>query len=174
MIIAGIDTAETAGNITNLLFTLCLLFCGVLVGPTALPGFWIFMYRVSPFTYLVEGILTASVAGAPLTCATNEFLHFDPPSGQSCGDYMAKYIEAAGGYLLDTNATSRCEFCQVKDTDAFLAGVGLHFSNAWRDFGLIFVYVGFNIVAALFIYWLARVPKSAAKRRGGGGEKKKK
>jgi ATP-binding cassette, subfamily G (WHITE), member 2, PDR len=44
--IAGIATAEAAGNLANVLFSLCLLFCGVLVGPTAMPGFWIFMYRV--------------------------------------------------------------------------------------------------------------------------------
>lgn len=28
MIVAGIDTAETAGNIANLLFLMCLIFCG--------------------------------------------------------------------------------------------------------------------------------------------------
>ena len=28
MVIAGIETAETAGNITNLLFSLSLIFCG--------------------------------------------------------------------------------------------------------------------------------------------------
>jgi ABC-type multidrug transport system permease subunit len=46
MMIAGIATAETASNIANVLFTLCLLFNGVLVGPKQMPGFWIFMYRV--------------------------------------------------------------------------------------------------------------------------------
>lgn len=46
MIIAGIDTAETGGNIANLLFSLCLVFCGVLASKDTLPGFWIFMYRV--------------------------------------------------------------------------------------------------------------------------------
>lgn len=40
MAIAAIDTAETGGNVANLAFMLCLVFCGVLVGPTALPGFW--------------------------------------------------------------------------------------------------------------------------------------
>merc|ERR1712230_126871 len=50
-------TAEAASNLANVLFSLCLLFNGVLVGPNAMPGFWIFMYRVSPFTYLVEGLL---------------------------------------------------------------------------------------------------------------------
>ena len=73
MIIAGIPDAVTGGNLgtlcsstqciaythvpylANLLFSLCLVFNGVLApptGPTAFPHFWIFMYRVSPFTYL--------------------------------------------------------------------------------------------------------------------------
>lgn len=51
MIIAGISEAEMGGNIANLLFSLSLIFCGVLRGPSALPGFWIWMYHVSPFTY---------------------------------------------------------------------------------------------------------------------------
>jgi ABC-type multidrug transport system permease subunit len=51
MAIAGIADAETGGNIAQLAFSLTLVFCGVLVGPKALPGFWIFMY-VSPFSPL--------------------------------------------------------------------------------------------------------------------------
>lgn len=56
MVVAGMDLAETAGNIANLAFSLCLIFCGVLVTREQLPGFWIFMNRVSPFSYLVEGL----------------------------------------------------------------------------------------------------------------------
>jgi ABC-type multidrug transport system permease subunit len=39
IMIAGFDAAENAGNQGNLLFLLCLLFCGVLVTPDQLPGF---------------------------------------------------------------------------------------------------------------------------------------
>lgn len=46
MVIAGIPSAETGGNVANIAFSLTLIFCGVLVAPNALPGFWIFMYRV--------------------------------------------------------------------------------------------------------------------------------
>ena len=61
MVVAAIETAETAGNIAQLLFSLTLIFCGVLAGPSVLPGFWIFMYRVSPFTYLVDGMLSTGM-----------------------------------------------------------------------------------------------------------------
>jgi len=54
MVIAFNDTAENGGNIGNLCFSLCLIFCGVLATPSQFPGFWIWLYRVSPFTYLAE------------------------------------------------------------------------------------------------------------------------
>jgi ATP-binding cassette subfamily G (WHITE) protein 2 (PDR) len=50
MLIAALPDAETAGNIATLMFSLTLTFNGVFQPPTALPGFWIFMYRVSPLT----------------------------------------------------------------------------------------------------------------------------
>lgn len=42
LMIAAIPTAETAGNMGNLLFSLSLIFCGVLQPPTDL-GWWIWM-----------------------------------------------------------------------------------------------------------------------------------
>jgi ATP-binding cassette, subfamily G (WHITE), member 2, PDR len=62
MVIAAIETAETGGNIANLMFSLTLIFCGVLASPKVFPHFWIFMYRVSPFTYLVDAMLSVGVA----------------------------------------------------------------------------------------------------------------
>ncbi|OAG41545.1 hypothetical protein AYO21_04247 [Fonsecaea monophora] len=158
LMIAGIATAETASNIANVLFSLCLLFNGVLVGPKAMPGFWIFMYRVSPFTYLVEGLLSVGIAHAPVVCAANEYLHFTAPAGQTCGQYLGPFIEQAGGYLLDSD-TSQCQFCTVNSTDTFLSLVSISFDHRWRDFGILFVYIAFNVFAAVVIYWLARVPK---------------
>ncbi len=80
-IIAGFETAEAGGNIANLLFTLCLIFCGVLANPDTLPRFWIFMYRISPFSYLVSAMLSTAVANTRVECADNEFLQFEPPGG---------------------------------------------------------------------------------------------
>jgi ATP-binding cassette subfamily G (WHITE) protein 2 (PDR) len=50
MLISALPDAETAGNIATLMFSLTLTFNGVFQPPNALPGFWIFMYRVSPLT----------------------------------------------------------------------------------------------------------------------------
>jgi ATP-binding cassette subfamily G (WHITE) protein 2 (PDR) len=116
MMIAGIDTAEEGSNLANMLFSMCLIFCGVLASPTALPGFWIWMYRISPFTYLVDGILSVGLANTQVVCSDIEYLHFDPPVGMSCGEYMFNYTTYAGGYVNNPNAMSQCDFCTVRGT----------------------------------------------------------
>jgi ABC-type multidrug transport system permease subunit len=164
LVIAGMDSAETAGNIANLMFSLCLIFCGVLASPAQLPGFWIFMYRVSPFTYLVSGVMSTGIANTQVVCADIEYLHFDPPSGETCGTYLNDYIKGMGGYLLDTNATTDCSFCSLSDTNTFLSQVSSYYSQRWRNFGLLFVYIAFNVAGAIFFYWLVRVPKNSKKK----------
>ncbi|KAH6658751.1 ABC-2 type transporter-domain-containing protein [Truncatella angustata] len=153
------DTAEAGGNVANLLFTLCLFFCGVLATPNRMPGFWIFMYRVSPFTYLISAMLSTGLANTAVTCATNELVSIVPPSGQTCGEYLGAYMSAAGGYVVDSNATESCSFCSIAETNVFLTSISSSYANRWRDFGIGMVYIAFNIAAALFLYWLVRMPK---------------
>ncbi|KAH6894496.1 ABC-2 type transporter-domain-containing protein [Thelonectria olida] len=163
-IIAGFETAEAGANIANLLFMLCLIFCGVLATSDSLPRFWIFMYRVSPFSYLVSGMLSTAVANVDVTCASNEFLSFAPMANETCGEFMKSYIAQVGGYLVDPDATDMCKFCTISDTNVYLAAVGSHYSDRWRNFGLLWIYVFFNMGAALFLYWLVRMPKKTLKK----------
>lgn len=162
MIIAGIQQAEEGGSIANLMFSLCLIFCGVLATKESLPGFWIFMYRVSPFTYFVSGMLSTSVANAELNCAANEYLLMQPPAGATCGQYLGAFVEATSGSLLDANATVDCRYCPATSTNSYLESISVDFSDAWRNFGIVWAYIIFNVGAALFIYWLARVPKKVS------------
>lgn len=89
------------------------------------------MYRVSPLTYLIEGMLSTGVANQVVTCANNEYLRFSAPSGQTCGEYMQPYISGVGGYL-NSNTTGSCEFCTYSDTNVFLSRVSASYSHAWR------------------------------------------
>lgn len=163
-IIAGFETAEAGGNIANLLFTLCLIFCGVLATSDSLPRFWIFMYRVSPFSYLVNGMLSVGVANTNVICADNEFVHIQPPANQTCIQYLKTFVDATKGNLTNPDATDECIYCSMSETNTYLAAVGSHYSERWRNFGLMWVYIIFNIAAALFVYWLARVPKKQLKK----------
>lgn len=164
MIIAGVETAESGGNLGQLLFSLTLIFCGVLAGPSTLPRFWIFMYYLSPFSYLVEGLLATGLANTDVVCSSIEFKTFNSTnstSDKTCEEYMRPHISALGGYLQENtrNSTQNCKFCPSSETNTVLAGLSVHYSNRWRDFGILWAFVLFNICAALFLYWLARVPR---------------
>lgn len=119
------------------------------------------MYRVSPFSYLVSGMLSVGLANARINCSTEELLHFSPPSTVNCSTYLATYIEALGGYLTpeSLNSTIECVFCSGSETNIFLAGVAAEYEDRWRNLGIFMVYVMFNAAAAVGLYWLARVPK---------------
>lgn len=165
MIIAGFESAEAGGNVANLLFMLCLIFCGILANPDTFPHFWIFMYRVSPFTYLASAMISVAVANTNVVCATNELLHFAPVAGQTCGEYLSQYIKVAGGYLVDANATDTCSFCTIDSTNTYLAGSHAFYHQRWRNFGILLSYSAFNIAGALFVYWMARVPKKFGSKK---------
>ncbi|KAI1764501.1 ABC-2 type transporter-domain-containing protein [Hypoxylon sp. FL1150] len=165
MIIAAFETAEAGGNIANLLFMLCLIFCGVLATPSTFPRFWIFMYRVSPFSYLVSAMLSTAVGNTHVECRSNEFIHFDPPDGLNCGQYLGNYTLAAGGYIEPGTAdrTSDCSFCTIYETNVYLEAAGAVYEQRWRNFGILWAYIVFNVFGALFMYWLTRVPKGKKK-----------
>ncbi|KAI8649075.1 putative ABC1 transport protein [Fusarium keratoplasticum] len=159
MLIAGLPTADVAGGAGNLLLIMMFTFCGVLAGPDALPGFWIFMYRVNPFTYIIESFMGTSLGNAPMYCAPNEFIRFTAPNGSTCTEYASDYINQVGGYLANPNATN-CEYCTMSETNQFLASVSISYGHRWRDFGLMWIFCIFNLGAAFLFYWLARVPKN--------------
>lgn len=159
LLIAGAPNEEIAGAYATLVSIMLYAFCGILAGPNDLPRFWIFMYRVNPFTYLVSSFMSATLGQAPAFCADNEFQTFATPANQSCGSYMQEYISLAGGYLRDPQATDQCHFCQMDSTDQFLQQVHANWDTRWRDFGLLWIYVAFNVAVAVFLYWLCRVPK---------------
>ncbi|KAJ7261710.1 ABC-2 type transporter-domain-containing protein [Mycena haematopus] len=150
-------SAEIAAVLFSFLFSFVTTFNGVLQPFRAL-GWWQWMYRVSPFTYLVEGLLGQALGKHAVTCATVELLKVNPPSGQKCGDYFAPYISFAGGYLIDPNATSACEFCSTATTDQLLGpSFNIIYSHHWRDAGLMFVYIGFNIIALYALTYFFRI-----------------
>ena len=123
------------------------------------------MYRVSPFTYLISAMLSTAVAGAPATCSTTELKLINPPSGQTCQEYLGPFLQQTGGTLGNAEATSNCEYCGIKSTDFFMNSLGINPDDGWRNFGLLWVYIIFNVVAALSLYWLGRMPHKWGKKK---------
>jgi ATP-binding cassette subfamily G (WHITE) protein 2 (SNQ2) len=78
------------------------------------------MYWLSPFHYLLEGMLGVVVHTQPVVCATIEMAMFSPPPGQTCDSYAGAYAAQAGGYVM-TQANGMCGYCQYSTGDAFVS-----------------------------------------------------
>lgn len=123
------------------------------------------MYRLSPYTYLIEGLVgqgqshssfvgiatkfsfsMIAVGKHTVTCAPVELVTLNPPSGKTCGAFMQQYMTSIGGYLTNPDDSSDCHFCSIHTTDQFLAGnFNILYSNHWRDFGIMLAFVAFNV-----------------------------
>ncbi|KAH7137779.1 ABC-2 type transporter [Dactylonectria macrodidyma] len=170
MTIAALPDAQTAGSVVTLLSMMSLTFCGVLQSPSALPGFWTFMYRVSPFSYWVAAMVSTVLHDREVTCSDTETSIFDPPVGQTCGQYLANYLETVPGQLQNPDATEKCQYCSLQVADQYLVGNDIYWSERWRNFGIVWAFVVFNIFIATATYYLFRVKKfsfSVKKRKVG-------
>ncbi|KAI1105535.1 ABC-2 type transporter-domain-containing protein [Jackrogersella minutella] len=163
MTVAALPNAETAGALVTLLVLMSLIFCGVFQSPAALPGFWIFMYDASPFTYWIGGIVSTQLHKRAIECSGTEMLRFDPPQNQTCGAYMAEYLDpngtAAPGRLLDNTTYFGCQYCAFSTADQYLKPLGIDWEDRWRNFGFFWVYIVFNVFATLVTYYIFRVAR---------------
>ncbi|SCO76606.1 probable ABC1 transport protein [Fusarium oxysporum] len=163
MCVAGAPTAEVGATLGLFLFMMALVFCGVLVPYSSLPGFWTFMYRVSPLTYLIGAMISNGVGKQELTCSEIEFLQFQTPANLTCGEYVGQFVQAVGGALSNPGSNQTCLYCPIASTDTYLTTMSIRYSERWRNFGLLWAFIVFDIIAALAAYWLIRVPKKGTR-----------
>lgn len=166
MVIAPLATADLAAVPATLIAIFSLAFCGIGITRDQLPAIWSdFMYWVSPFTYFSSGTLSSALHGVSVTCAEREVIRVPAQDGLSCDEYLGAFARAAGGVLVDTGSTDECGFCPAVTTDDVLQRFEIYYGDRWRDFGILWAYIAFNIFAALALYWLARVPKKQGVKR---------
>ena len=84
------------------------------------------MYWLTPFKYLLEGMLALVTHDQPVQCAQSEFAKFRPPPGQSCQSYAGAYTKEAGGYVT-TLSDGLCGFCQYASGDQFAASFNVYY-----------------------------------------------
>ncbi|KAF2210009.1 hypothetical protein CERZMDRAFT_100060 [Cercospora zeae-maydis SCOH1-5] len=168
MCIVVMPDALTASAIVVLLFSMMIIFCGVMQPARLLPGFWMFMYRVSPMTYLISAIATTMLHQRPIVCSKSEINVFQPPANQTCGEYLSEYLKTASGVLQNPQATRDYQY---------LSGAGIKYGNRWRDFGLVWIYILASVGIAVSLYYIFRVLPVQRKRKSpaiSAGETKEK
>ncbi|KAG1796897.1 uncharacterized protein BJ212DRAFT_409825 [Suillus subaureus] len=68
---------------------------------------------------------------------------------------MGSFIEFTGGYLMDPEAAEGCQHCPYKTADQYMhSKVDIKDSDHWRNLGIVFGFVAFNIIT---VFWSMRI-----------------
>ncbi|PWN42438.1 putative SNQ2-ABC transporter [Ceraceosorus guamensis] len=154
--------AQLASVLFSVFFSFVIVFCGVVQPPPLQPYFWrIWMLPLSPFTYLLEGLLGNVLGPQLVRCAENEFNIVRPPTGQTCEAYLSPYFTRAFGYF-EQRPDGDCQVCQYSRGEDFLTGLStsnfaFSSSHRWRNLGILAAYIGFNVALALGLFYIARI-----------------
>ena len=162
--VAGFDAPEIGAQIASVFYAVSFNYSGVMRYPR---GFWLFIYRASPFSYYTSAMLASILGDGDIVCSSSELVRFTTPTNATttltCGEYMQPYIDSFGGYLTNPNSNTTCNFCSQSKTNDYLESVHADFDLRWQNWGIFFCFVFINMILTVFFYWLARVPKTARK-----------
>ncbi|KAG2177326.1 hypothetical protein INT43_007983 [Umbelopsis isabellina] len=155
-LIAAVSESPTVASIVNPVFiTFLILFAGLVQSPSAMPKFYSsWVYWLDPFHYYIEGLTVNELDGFQVHCSESDLYLFNPPAGQTCGQYTQQFLTNAPGYIDNPNDTSNCGYCPYKEGNDYFNTLGWSASNKWRNFGIIVAFWIFNIAAFLvLVYW---------------------
>jgi ABC-type multidrug transport system permease subunit len=121
-------------NVLPFFFVMFSLFNGVVRPYEQLSVFWRYwMYYVNPSTYWIGGMLAATLDGQPVECTPAETAQFDAPPGQTCQEYAGSFANASGGYLLNPDSTSVCQYCPYETGNDYLRTLNISADEKWRS-----------------------------------------
>ncbi|KAG2155262.1 ABC-2 type transporter-domain-containing protein [Suillus bovinus] len=157
----GIASMAPTAPVASIYFTTLVIFMLIFDGviqPFFELNWWKWMYRASPFTYIIQGLLGQAVGGQAVICSSTELVSVNPPMGQTCSEYMDPFIKFAGGYLTNPGAAEGCQYCPYKTTDEYMySRFNITYSDHWRNLGIIFAFAAFNMIAVFWFTYFMRI-----------------
>ncbi|KAI4636363.1 hypothetical protein J4E83_001318 [Alternaria metachromatica] len=157
--------AVFASLVNPLIIGVLVSFCGVLVPYAQIQEFWRYwMYWLNPFNYLMGSLLVFTDFDWEINCSESEFAMFDPPSGQTCSEYLTAWMAGPGSRtnLVNPDATSDCRVCQYTRGSDYLYTVNLNdYYYGWRDAAICVI---FAISSYALVYVLMKLRTKASKK----------
>ncbi|KAG1821596.1 pleiotropic drug resistance ABC transporter [Suillus subaureus] len=159
----GIASMAPTTPVASLYFTTLIIFVLIFDGviqPFMELNWWKWMYRVSPFTVHHRGPPCSRflLAGKAISCSYTELVSVNPPKGLTCDKYMGPFMQFAGGYLTNPEAAEGCQYCPYTTTDQYMfSRFNIAYSNHWRNLGIVFGFVAFNIIAVFWFTYFMRI-----------------
>lgn len=146
-------------NVLPFFFVMFGLFNGVVRPYVSLPVFWRYwVYYLMPSTYWVGGVMAATLRDIQVTCAPGETALFNPPPGQTCGQYASAFVTTAGqGYLTNPDATSSCGYCQYRNGVEYMKTLNVEPSDKWKYCAIFAAFCVSNWALVYFFVYTVRI-----------------
>ncbi|KAJ2319326.1 ATP-binding cassette transporter snq2, partial [Coemansia sp. Cherry 401B] len=139
---------------------LLTLVAGATTPYPSMPKFFSsWLYWLSPHRYLLEGLIANDLHGARVHCNPDELYTFEPPANSTCRDYAGDWVKSAIGYIDNLDATSACKYCPYSVGDEFVSTFSWSYDNRWRNFGILFAFIAFNIIFTIAMVRIYKVNK---------------
>jgi ATP-binding cassette subfamily G (WHITE) protein 2 (SNQ2) len=122
------------------------------------------MYYLDPFNYLMSSLLVFTSWSATVTCKPSELAVFDPPSNQTCDEYLSLYKAGMGvdTNLLNPYALSSCEVCQFAEAAGYLRTFNIKEEYyGWRNAAIV---VLFCCSSYAMVFLMMKLRTKATKR----------
>lgn len=157
--------AVFASLVNPLILGILVSFCGVLVPYAQIQTFWRYwLYYLNPFNYLMGALLVFVDFDWEVNCKESEFAIFDPPSGQTCAQYLEAWLAGPGSRnnLINGDATADCKVCQYRRGSDYLYTINLNdYYYGWRDAAICVI---FAISSYALVYLLMKLRTKASKK----------
>jgi hypothetical protein len=62
--------------------------------------------------------------------------------------------------------TQECRYCPYNNADQYIAVYGIVWSERWRNFGIVWAYIAFDIAVTVVVYYLFRVRTVSSRMSG--------
>jgi ABC-type multidrug transport system ATPase subunit/ABC-type multidrug transport system permease subunit len=165
LVAAYAPNAVFASLVNPVILGTLVSFCGVLVPYAQIQPFWRYwLYYLNPFNYLMGALLVFADWDWDIRCKESEFSIFDPPSGQTCAQYLEVWLNGPGSRnnLVNPDARAGCRVCQYEKGNDYLYTVNLtEYSNGWRDAGICVI---FAISSYTLVFLLMKLRTKTSKK----------
>ncbi|KAF2024223.1 ABC transporter [Setomelanomma holmii] len=165
LVAAYAPNAVFASLVNPLLLGTLVSFCGVLVPYAQIQTFWRYwLYYPNPFNYPMGSLLVLTDWDRDVKCRESEFAIFDPPSGQTCAQYLDAWLNGPGSRnnLINTDASTGCKVCQYRSGKDYLYTLNMTEKYfGWRDAAICVI---FALSSYALVYLLMKLRTKASKK----------
>ncbi|AET37469.1 uncharacterized protein Ecym_1222 [Eremothecium cymbalariae DBVPG len=151
---------QTSGLFSGISLSLMSCFCGVIQPFAIIPVFWKLIYRVSPYTYFMDSLVSLLLHNRNVECHLYEMTPALPTVGQTCREFLSPHIALHGGYLVNPDSDVLCNYCMYSKGDDFLAKFNMSYSHLWRNMIICVLFICFNIIATFGAFYLFSILKA--------------